>query len=402
MHTVSLAEALHDLGHQVTVLAPALPGQAMFRPLRCGLQLVPVPATPPGDVVAMVAARRDAFIQHLRRLLQHQAVDVLHAQDSIGGNALATLQQQGLIPGFVRTVHHLDTFDDPQLSAWQQRAFMAASQVLCVSAGWCQHLLSGFGIAAVQVGNGVDLQRYQAAPAGARSAAAHTAADAAAAQTLGLRPGAPLLLAVGGIEARKNTLAMLLAFSQLRAQRPAAQLVIAGGASLLDHDAYHADFRSALAHTGLSVGTAGDAAADVLLTGTVPDALMPALFRAADVLLMPSLTEGFGLVVLEALACGTPVVVSRLAPFTDYLPLQEDSADNPGVCWADPTRPASIAAAALRALAPGRKPALAAVVPAVCQQHSWAASAVQHVAVYRTHCAQALGAASTPAPVCSV
>ena len=78
----------------------------------------------------MVASRRDAFIQHLRRLLQHQAVDVLHAQDSIGGNALATLQQQRVIPGFVRTAHHLDTFDDPQLSAWQQRAFMAASQVL--------------------------------------------------------------------------------------------------------------------------------------------------------------------------------------------------------------------------------------------------------------------------------
>ena len=257
----------------------------------------------------------------------------------------------------------------------------------------------------MQVRNGVDLQRYQSAPAGAAAAATQAGADAAAAHTLGLRPGAPLLLAVGGIEARKNTLAMLLAFSQLRAQRPAAQLVIAGGASLLDHGAYHADFRRTLAQTGLRAGTAADAAADVLLTGTVPDALMPALFRAADVLLMPSLTEGFGLVLLEALACGTPVVVSRLAPFTDYLPLVEDTADNPGVCWADPTRPAAIAAAALRALAPGRKPALAALVPAVCQQHSWAASALHHAALYRAHRALAPGLAlapvPAPAPACS-
>ena len=46
---------------------------------------------------------------------------------------------------------------------------------------------------------------------------------------------------------------------------------------------------------------------------------MPALYRCADVLVLPSLNEGFGLVVLEAMASGTPVVISRIAPFTEYL-----------------------------------------------------------------------------------
>ena len=46
---------------------------------------------------------------------------------------------------------------------------------------------------------------------------------------------------------------------------------------------------------------------------------MPALYRAADALVFPSVKEGFGLVVLEAMASGVPVVTSRIAPFTEYL-----------------------------------------------------------------------------------
>ena len=371
VHTVQLAEALHDLGHDVTVLAPAQPGQGLFRPLRCGLSLVPVPAGTPGGVAEMVESRRDAFLAHLRRLIAQAPFDVLHAQDGIGGNALATLAQAGEIEGFVRTVHHLEQFDDPRVMVWQQRAFQQASQVLCVSPLWCHVLKREHGIDAALVHNGVDLQRWHAAPA---------PGDAAVAQRLGLRPGAPLLLAVGGVESRKNTLGILQAFAGLRRQRPGAQLVIAGGASLLDHGRYQAAFRAelgALVDQGLRVG----AGQDLVITGTVADADMPALFRAADVLLMPSLNEGFGLVVLEALASGTPVVVSQRAPFTDYL----DSGEQHGWCWAEPSDAASITAAMQRALQPGRAQALADAVPEVCGRFSWPASARRHAAIYHAH-----------------
>ena len=50
---------------------------------------------------------------------------------------------------------------------------------------------------------------------------------------------------------------------------------------------------------------------DILLPGFVPDELLPAIYSAADVLAFPSLYEGFGLPILEAMACGTPVVASR-------------------------------------------------------------------------------------------
>jgi glycosyltransferase involved in cell wall biosynthesis len=50
---------------------------------------------------------------------------------------------------------------------------------------------------------------------------------------------------------------------------------------------------------------------DILLPGFVPDEMLPAIYSAADVLAFPSLYEGFGLPILEAMACGTPVVASH-------------------------------------------------------------------------------------------
>ena len=50
---------------------------------------------------------------------------------------------------------------------------------------------------------------------------------------------------------------------------------------------------------------------DILLPGFVPDDLLPAATRRRDVFAFPSLYEGFGLPILEAMACGTPVVASR-------------------------------------------------------------------------------------------
>lgn len=369
VHTLELAAALHSAGHQVTVFAPALPGQRMFRPVPFRLQLVPVQAAV-GGMAGMVTTRMAALEQHLGRALLAESFDVLHAQDPIGANALANLQEDGRIDGFVRTVHHLDTFEDARLMHWQARGMHVAQQVLCVSQLWCDVLGREHGIAARLVHNGVDLERYTRQP---------DKADSELKAHWGLRggPHAPIVLAVGGIEERKNTLRTLEAFALLRQTFPAAQLLIAGGSSLLDHDSYGRAFTARLEALQLRTGPG----ADVVVTGTLPDADMPALFRSADVLAMPSLREGFGLVVLEALASGTPVVASRIAPFTEYL----GDAD---CCWADPQDSASIAAALCAALQPARAQALH-VTPAVCHRFSWTASAARHAALYHAELALA-------------
>ena len=365
VHTLELASALSAQGHDVTVFAPATNGETLFRTPPCRVVYAPVIGSQAGTVALV-----DARIRALKRsVLEHgtSAFDVLHAEDSISGNALAELKEEGVIHGFVRTVHHLDHFDDPRLAAWQERAYRDADQVLCVSDTWTGEMLSRYGIAAVTVPNGVDATRFTSPV---------LPTDEAIRQRLGLGTG-PLILAVGGVEARKNTLALLDAFAAVRAVFADAQLVVAGGASLLDHDSYTRRFIQRAAGLGLSIGPQES----IVVTGPLEDAAMPALFRSADVLAMVSVREGFGLVVLEALACGTPVVASASAPFTEYL-------DSDTCCWATPTATDSIAEALQHVLNGEHATDFTHAVPALLARFSWAASARRHVDVYRAWLAQ--------------
>ena len=361
VHTLELATALTALGHDVTVFAPAVPGETLFRLPPCRVVYAPITLSQ-ASTVAMVEARIHAFKQ---TLMEHspRSFDVLHAQDSISGNALAELRAQGLIRGFMRTVHHLDHFNDPRLAAWQRRAYEDAEQVLCVSDIWTREMRSTFGIAALTVPNGVDVARFTPD---------EDVRDSQFRQRMGI-DGGPIVLSVGGIEARKNTLALLEAFASVRRALPGAQLVIAGGASLLDHDVYVRSLLKRAAELGQSIGPHES----VVVTGPLDDAAMPGLFRSADVLSMVSLREGFGLVVLEALASGTPVVASAIAPFTEYL-------DDTTCCWANPADVESIAAALLLVLTgSGCGIDFDRAVPALLARFSWAASARRHVDAYR-------------------
>ena len=378
VHTLELAQALHDAGHVVTVMAPALPGQRFFRPLRCAVSLVPVHGTPRA-LEALVGDRIEACVAHLTGLLARQHFDVLHAHDGIGGNALATLQARGLIPGFVRTVHHLDDFAHPQLAAWQLRGFREARRVLCVSRLWCDTLAREHGVAADEVPNGVDLARFSPHPG---------PDDAALLHGLGLAVAGPVVLAVGGIEARKNSVRLLQAFARLRQRLPGAQLVLAGGASLLDHGAHVAEFQACARALGL-----WDSAA-LRVTGPLADAVLPALMRRAALLALPSLCEGFGLVVLEALASGTPVLVSRQAPFTEYLAPHEAT-------WADPLDVDALALGLWQGLQGGRREAAAATARRLGQRFSWPASAARHTRLYHDTLATPVAAAPRRTAPCT-
>ncbi|MGI4862116.1 MAG: MSMEG_0565 family glycosyltransferase [Janthinobacterium lividum] len=369
VHALELGDALADAGQQVSLCAPDADRGGLFRaPRAARCRFVPVPATPvDGPLPALVEQRIADWLRYFDTTPGALDHDIFHAQDSISANALATLVERGRIHAYVRTVHHLDRFADARLDAWQTRGFAAAGRVLCVSDGWRRTLGREHGVAARVVGNGVDRRRFSPAATGQ---------DAMLARRLGMGgPGeGPRLLSVGGVEARKNTLNALAAFVRVRERLPRARWWIAGGASLLDHGAYAARFRAAVAAAGLTLGPD----APIVPLGRVDDAAMPALFRLADALLFPSLTEGFGLVVLEALASGTPTVVSRIAPFTEYL-------DETAVEWAVPEDAASIAAALGRALdaPPARAAARRAAGFAVCARYGWPRSARAHLQLYR-------------------
>lgn len=360
VHTLELAHQLARLGHDVTVFASAEPGEQLFRSVDVPVDLIRLPALS-GGLVEQVRQRIAALVGALPPRLTD--FDVIHAQDSLSGNALATLREQGVpLPPCLRTVHHLDHFDDEILNRWQERAWRSADGVACVSDSWCAHFDEVYGVDAQRMFNGVDLARFHPDP---------LPDEAARLEALGLLTNTgPVCLLVGGVEARKNTVRLLHAFAQLRATDAGwrhAHLVIAGGASMLDHSAARREWQDALHEHGLAEGGV------VLRTGPLPDDALPMLMRRADVLAMPSLVEGFGLAALEALACGTPVLVSRRKPFTEHL------ANTPGVAWCDPESIESIAAGLCEAAAFPRTP----TPPVVCQTHSWQHSAALHADWYR-------------------
>jgi glycosyltransferase-like protein len=357
VHALELGDALCRIGHEATVHAPDADRAGFFRAARCAT--VSVAASPVGrDVTAMVETRIADYVRHFE-IAGHRQFDVWHAQDGISGNALATLRELGLIPGFARTVHHVDSFADPRLLALQTRAIASADRLFVVSRLWRDRLEREFGRAPHLVGNGVDTERFSPVP---------DDSDVAPRALVKLPPGTRVFLAIGGVEKRKNTIATLEAFRIVRANHPSACLLIAGGASLLDHDAYQAEFAEALAASGLPVGA-------VIRTGPLPQALMPALYRAADALVFPSVKEGFGLVVLEAMASGVPVVTSRIAPFTEYL-------GDGDVLWCNPADTPSIATAMAAALKQPVRDAVIARGFAVAARHDWSRVAHAHLPAY--------------------
>jgi glycosyltransferase involved in cell wall biosynthesis len=107
----------------------------------------------------------------------------------------------------------------------------------------------------------------------------------------------PFILAVGTVQPRKNYRMLIRAFQPLAAHFP-HRLVIAGGTGWLYDEILAEVDRLGLADR-------------VQFLGFVDDGDLPALYRAAALFAQPSLYEGFGLPVLEALACGTPALVAN-------------------------------------------------------------------------------------------
>jgi glycosyltransferase involved in cell wall biosynthesis len=140
---------------------------------------------------------------------------------------------------------------------------------------------------------------------GATYAPRRRAAFLAAARRLRIDPDTPYVLFVGTLEPRKNLPLLLEAFARVR-KSVRARLVIAGAPGWLD-----ADIRATHERLGL-----GD---DAHFLGKLEEDDLAVLYSHAAVLACPSLFEGFGLVPLEAMACGAPVVCSNAGPLPEVV-----------------------------------------------------------------------------------
>jgi glycosyltransferase involved in cell wall biosynthesis len=269
----------------------------------------------------------------LPRLLRRERVDAVHAP-----NCFLPLRRP--CPGVV-TVHDLafeDHRDDfSRRTGWKYRTFVpravrSAERVICDSSFTRDELCRRYG---------ADPERVRVIPL-APALAAGTAEP----------PAGPYLLAVGDLRRKKNLPALLAAFERLRREGLEHRLVLAG------QDA----------------GEGARLRADgVEITGWVDDKRLDALMRGADVLVHPSLHEGFGLVLLEAMARGTPVVAARAGA------LPETAGDAAELF--DPRDPGDLAAAVWRALE--RADELAAAGRARASAFSWERTARETLGVYR-------------------
>lgn len=358
VHAACLAEALHRKGAQVTLYALSKAGDTFYRPLACALRLIPAEAAPV-EVDALIRQRIAELCTGIAELGARHAI--CHAEDCLAANALALARSVLNGAAIVRTVHHVEHFESPYLMACQERSVASADLVLSVSRVTSREVRAVYGREAPVISNGVDLARFEAPAEGSASGLR---------ERFGVLPGEALILSVGGVEPRKNSLGALAAVREAFARFPALRWVIAGGASIWEHEAYRSEFARQLAALPHALQ------ARISLLGTVSERELTDLYRASDVLLCPSLQEGFGLCVLEALVAKSAVVVPRGAPFDEYL-------DETCASFVEPTSAVDIARGLLGVLLePERRAALVRAGYARVQRFSWDLVADRHLARY--------------------
>lgn len=268
----------------------------------------------------------------------------------------------------VLTAHDFSCFLYPQWHPAERVRYMGkhfreslerADRVITVSEAMRREALDLFGLAperVVTIYNGVDHERFR--PSSRESLT----------RLLGTRalPG-HFILYVGTVEPRKNLGNLLRAYNALpEAAKERYPLVLAGAEGWNNADILRL-IESMAAH--------------VRLLGYVPIAELPALYTAATVFVYPSWYEGFGLPVLEAMACGCPVLTS------DHAALVEVAGG--AARHTPPGDPDAMAACLLEMLEDeGQRDALRRRGLERALRFSWEASARKHMELFGDLCAK--------------
>jgi glycosyltransferase involved in cell wall biosynthesis len=323
----------------------------------------------------LLAAER--IREHYLASLQPDVVHVTSLFEGFGDNSVnSVLHGDGrfdtavtlydLIP-LLRKERYLD---DPNIAAWYYRKLESLKQaelLLAISAHARDEAIVALGLAPGQVVN-------ISSAADAIFVPRDVAADARAAlfARAGLRR--PFIMYTGGIDYRKNIEGLIAAYAALPGHlRQQFQLAIVCS--------IHAPDRVRLQRLAARLGLAAD---DLVLTGFVADDDLVALYSCTALFVFPSLHEGFGLPVLEAMACGAPVIGSNTSSIPEVL----GRAD----AMFDPNSVPAITAAMARVLGdPAHAQALRVHGLAQAKLFSWDASAKRAIAAFEAAHARRAG-----------
>ena len=277
-----------------------------FRPIEVPYTIIPCTTLPEENIDEKVKRYINTYIDYLSSVREHY--DIYHAEDCISANMLCELRNRGLIKFFVRTVHHMDDFTSKSLIDCQLKSILEPDYLIVVSRFWEKELRSRYSLNPTVINNGVDIKRFKnQGDEGIKERAKNSFSV----------NGNNVMLSIGGIEPRKNTLTALRAFNiasnYFKSKGECLVWLIGGGETLFDYRAYREEFFSEIKRLGLKLDE------DIIILGTVPEDFISKLYQAGDLFVFPSIKEGWGLVVLEAMASGIPVIASGIEPMTDYL-----------------------------------------------------------------------------------
>ena len=299
-----LSSALARLGHEVDVYTR-----------RDNARARDVEAVEPGFRVHHVMAGpaaplgRGELADHVREFTDAVATsfrssgkpDAIHANYWLSGLAGHRLKHEMNIP-LIMTFHTLERVKADHFEGEsEERAFQEAAIFACADA-----VLASCEVEAEQFVRfyNAERSRVHIVPLGVEHAFFAPGYRPQARRALGLDADKTLLLFVGRLQALKGVDLALETLIELRARGRNAMLAIIGGPS-------GADGRNTLAQLHERVAAAG-VIEHVSFVAPQAHQLLSSWMRAADVTLVPSRSESFGLVALESSACGTPVVASEV------------------------------------------------------------------------------------------
>ena len=263
-----------------------------------GFRVIHVPAGPAEMSKEELPGIVDEFTSWMREWLEREPVDVLHANYWLSGVVGHQLKHQLNLP-LVTTFHTLARVKAEQGDREPQRRIDAEIRVVA-----CSDVL----VANAEQERQQLIELYEAEPnrieivaPGVDRAFFSPGSKPHAKDAIGHHDG-PIVLFVGRIQPLKGVDIAVQSLALL--DNKEAVLMIVGGASGSDGDSEVARIDAMIDHLGVCDR--------VRFVEPQPHFALSTYYRAADVLVMPSRSESFGLVALEAAACGTPVVAASV------------------------------------------------------------------------------------------